>query len=106
MTYDDNSPERPRAEPEIIPPTRRGRPRDWRESPWQDELYNQTRGTHRVYVTRIGPFGVALFMLAVALLVAFVFITAFGLILIWLPVVAVIVAAAALLRLLRGLGSR
>jgi hypothetical protein len=102
----DNAPERPRAEPEIIPPNRRERPSDWRNPPWQDDPFGQTRGAHRVYVTRVGPFGVALFMLAVALILAFVFITAFGLILIWIPVVAVVVIAAALLRLLRGSSSR
>ena len=65
-----NEPERPRFEPEIIPPSHSGR-RD-REENWPPPPYSDTqmRGSHRVYVGRIGPFGFALVMLVVGLLVA------------------------------------
>lgn len=104
MTDDKGPPERPRVEPEIIPPGERQS--DWRNAPWRGDAYSEARGTQRIYVTRIGPFGMALLMLAIAAIVAFVIVAALGLVLIWLPVVVVIVVAAALFRLLRGFGSR
>jgi Flp pilus assembly protein TadB len=104
MTDDRDQPERPRVEPEIIPPGERRS--DWRNSPWRNEGYSETRGRQRIYVTRIGPFGMALLVLAIAAIVAFVIVAALGLVLIWLPIVVVIVVAAALFRLLRGFGSR
>lgn len=103
MTYDDDQPERPRAEPEIIPPDRGGDPHDWRNPPWYGA---DIRGTRRIYVGRVGPFGIALLMLAIAAIVVLVVIVAIGAVLIWIPLVAVVVAAGALLRLLRGFGSR
>lgn len=105
MTNDRNQPERPRVvEPEIIPP---GEHRsDWRNSPWSDDVYGQTRGRQRIYVSRIGPFSMALLMLAIAAIVAIVIVAALGLVLFWLPIVVLIVVAAALFRLLRGFGWR
>ena len=56
MTEYSNRPERPRLEPEIIPPAH-GR----RESGWQYEVWprymSSTGGTHRLYVARLGPLG-------------------------------------------------
>jgi hypothetical protein len=107
MTYhNDEPPERPRSEPEIIPPDRGGRQSNWRNSPWQGTVFSGARGTQRIYVTRVGPVGVALLMLAIAAILAIIVIVTFGLVLIWIPVLAVIVVAAALFRLLRGLSSR
>jgi len=62
MAQNRDEPERPRVEPEIIPPDRAHR-QGW---PPPDG-YAQARGAHRVYVTRIGPFGFALMMLAIGL---------------------------------------
>lgn len=101
MANDQDQPERPRVEPEIIPPDRSGSRPDWTSSPWRDSAFSRTRGTHRIYVTRLGPFGIALLMLAVAAIVAIVLIAVLGAVLIWIPVVAVLVVVAALLRLLR-----
>jgi hypothetical protein len=106
MTYDNEPPERPRAEPEIIPPNRGGRQSDWRNSPWHGNVFTGTRGTQRVYVTRVGPLSVALLMLAIAAIIAIIVIATLGLVLIWIPVLAVVVVAAALFRLFRGFGSR
>ena len=106
MVDDRDPPERPRVEPEIIPPERAHRQSDWRRSPWSDGGFGSTRATHRVYVTRLGPFGIALLLLAAAAIVAIVMITALGLVLIWIPVVAAVVIAGALVRLLRGSGAR
>jgi hypothetical protein len=63
MIKDGRAPERPRIEPEIIPPDRT-------RSARQSAPYFETGGTHRVYVTRIGPLGGVLLMLALALFVA------------------------------------
>jgi apolipoprotein N-acyltransferase len=97
----DREPERPRVEPEIIPPDRSGRGSDWGRSPWRSGGYGQTRGTQRIYVARLGPFGLALLILAIAAIVAIVLIAMLGAVLIWIPVVAVLVVVAALFRLLR-----
>jgi hypothetical protein len=102
MADDRDQPERPRVEPEIIPPDRGGRQSDWRRSPWRSSAFTQTYGTQRIYVARLGPFGFALLMLAIAAIVAFIMIALLGFVLIWIPVVAVIVVIAALFRLLRG----
>lgn len=96
MTDDRNQPERPRVEPEIIPPDRSGR-----QSPWGPYGFTQTRGTNRIYVTRVGPFGIALLMLAIAAIAAIFMIAVLGAFLIWIPIVAVVLIAGALLRLLR-----
>ncbi len=95
---DSNEPERPRAEPEIIPPDRRGP--DDRGANWQPRPppygFTQMRGTHRIYVSRIGPFGFALIMLVVGLLAAIMLLILIGAALLWIPVVAVLVIIAAI----------
>jgi hypothetical protein len=100
MTDDSTPPERPRVEPEIIPPDRGGRQPDWRRSPWGSG--GGIRGTQRIYVGRIGPFGVALLILAIAAIAAIILIAVLGAVLIWIPVVAVLVLIAAVFRFLRG----
>jgi hypothetical protein len=106
MTYSNEPPERPRTEPEIIPPDRSGRQSDWRNSPWQGNPFTGARGTQRIYVTRVGPFGVAMLLLAIAAILAIIVIVSLGLVLLWIPVLALIVVAAALYRFLRGFGAR
>jgi len=102
MADDANPPERPRAEPEIIPPDRSrgaGQP-PWRTS-WGPYGSRQAYGTQRVYVTRLGPFGFAVLMLVLAALVALIFIVIVGAFLLWIPVVALLVALAGVYRFLR-----
>lgn len=101
MMDEQDRPERPRAEPEIIPPDRSGRDSDWTRSPWREDAFSQARGTQRIYVTRLGPFGIVLLMLALAAIVAIVLIAVLGAVLIWIPAVAVLVVVAALFRLFR-----
>jgi hypothetical protein len=98
-----NEPELPRVEPEIIPPNRRG-PYD-REERWPPPPYGftQMRGTHRVFVGRVGPFGFALIMLIAGLLAAVLLLILIGAALIWIPVVAALVIIAAISGLLRRL---
>lgn len=104
MAYDPNQPERPRAEPEIIPPDRDGGQANWRrtsQTPWRGSGFDEIRGTHRVYVGRVGPFGIALLLLAIAAVIALVLIAVLGAVLIWIPVIAVAVVVAAFFRLFR-----
>ena len=96
MADDRNQPEQPRVEPEIIPPGR-----DSRYSPWSPFGFTETRGTHRIHVTRVGPFGIALLMLAIAAVATVVMIAVLGAVLIWIPIVAVALIVGALLRVLR-----
>ena len=100
MNDDTSRPERPRVEPEIIPPGQSGR-YDWRRSPWRADGYAQARGAHRIYVTRLGPFGIALLILAIAAIAAIILIAILGAVLLWIPVVAVLVIVAAVFRFLR-----
>lgn len=104
MADDPNQPERPRAEPEIIPPDRDGGSGNWRRtpySPWRGSGFAGIHGTHRVYVGRVGPFGIALLLLAIAAVIAVILIAVLGAVLIWIPVIAVAVVIAAFFRLFR-----
>lgn len=101
MAEPSDIPERPRAEPEIIPPDRTGREPDWRRYGWQANATPFAGQTHRIYVSRIGPFGIALFMLIVGVVIAVILLAVLGAVLIWIPVLALLVAAGAIFRLLR-----
>jgi hypothetical protein len=98
MANDQNEPERPRVEPEIIPPDRSQQQSAWR-SAWQPAW--GARGTRRIYVTRIGPVGVALWLLAFMLIAAVILFVIVGAMLLWIPVVALVVIVAAIFRFLR-----
>ena len=93
MPNDPNKPERPRFEPEIIPPDRSGGP-----YPGRPYIFIRSGGTQRIYTGRLGPFSVTLAMLLVALVVVAVFFTVVSAVLIWLPIVLLIAAAAAIYR--------
>ena len=96
MVDNSSTPERPRLEPEIIPPDR------WRGgSGWRPQPFTEAAGMHRIYVTRLGPFaGVLLLLVLVALavvgLLAFV-----GALLLWIPLLALVVVVAAFSGFLR-----
>lgn len=111
MTDDQDKPERPRFEPEIIPPGRGGQQPEWRYTPfrdsnWRSSPFGDARTTQRVYVTRLGPFGIAIVLLAIAAIVAIVLIAAIGAVLIWVPVIAAVLVIGALVRLFRGFAPR
>src|ERR1700730_14300793 len=79
------APEKPRAEPEIIPPG------DLDGRPMRDRYHFDVHGgSQRIYVTRLGPFGIVVLGLLLAPLV------------IWTPVLVLFVAAAVVSGLLRG----
>jgi len=90
MVTNSDEPERPRREPEIIPPDR-GRGPNWPPP----HGFTQMRGTHRLYVGRIGPFGFALLMLAIGLFAAVFLLVLIGAALIWIPIVAALAVIAA-----------
>jgi hypothetical protein len=101
MANDRDQPELPRVEPEIIPPDREGRGSDWRRAAWRPYGQNETAGMHRVYVTRVGPFGFVMLTLALAILAAAFLLIFAGAILLWLPVVALLIVVGAIFRFLR-----
>jgi hypothetical protein len=93
VTPDSPAPERPRAEPEIIPPDR-----DRARSAWRASDVGET---HRIYVTRVGPLGGVLLMLVVGVLAAVMLFAVLGALLVSIPLVAFIVLLLALGGLLR-----
>ena len=99
MTQDRNEPERPRVEPEILPPDR-GQGLAQGQSWPPPHGYARAGGT-RLYVTRIGPFGFALMTLAIGLLAAVFLLLLIGTALIWLPVVAALIVIAVIARVVR-----
>ncbi len=92
--------EKPRHEPEIIPPGAAGA--RWDPSP----RWSSARGTQRIYVAKIGPFGFLLMALAVAALAALVVVLIVGAFLIWIPIAGLLLAAAVMSGLLRGSSRR
>jgi hypothetical protein len=99
MPSNRDQPERPRREPEIIPP---GNDSPGRDSRWPPSHgFNERRSTHRVYVGRIGPLGFVLLLLMLALFGGVFVLALIGAALIWFPVLllfAVIAAIAGLIR--------
>jgi hypothetical protein len=97
MPTNRDEPERPRHEPEIIPPDR-----DFgRSSAWPPTYgFNQTR-SRRIYVTRIGPLSFALLILIIALFAGVLLLALIGAALIWIPIAAVLLVIAAVTGLLR-----
>ncbi|MGA7431487.1 MAG: hypothetical protein WBQ24_05030 [Xanthobacteraceae bacterium] len=99
MAAYSNEPERPRVEPEILPPDRSGRAAGG--DGWPPHSYGA--GSQRIFVTRIGPFGFALAMLVVGLFAAVLLLLLIGTALIWLPFVAAILIVGAVVGFLRRL---
>ena len=101
MPSNRNQPERPRQEPEIIPPGH-----DWpgRDRRWPPNYgSNERRSTHRVYVGRIGPLGFVLLLLMLALFGGVFLLALIGAALIWFPVLLVFAVIAAIAWLIRRL---
>jgi len=99
MANNASEPEWPRREPEIIPPGR-AQSSDWDRPAWQSRQSTWPQGTHRIYVTRLGPFGSAVLALIFAALVVVLALAIIGAALLWLPFVALILVAAAVYRFL------
>jgi hypothetical protein len=93
MSDDIDRPRRPAAEPEIIPPERPqsfGRPRS--------RIYVSTGTQHTTYVSPLGPIGVALILIVLGLLAAVFLLVLVGAVLIWIPLLAGLVVAGAIVR--------
>ena len=84
--------ERHYPEPEIIPPGQEDAraPRDWGQGRIEEHI------VHRIYVTKIGPFGLLPFALLGGILTIAFLAFLFGFLLILLPVAGLILAAAAI----------
>jgi hypothetical protein len=97
MTQRDQ-PDRPRTEPEIIPPGHPD-PRDGRMS-WST---TGSDGSTRVYVTRLGPFGTTVALILVAVVVAALLALLLGAFVIGAVVVGGLALLALLVGIVRGL---
>jgi len=94
MSRSPLQPETPRHEPEIIPPDRSG----YGRMRWESV---DARGSHRIYMRRLGPFSLFGIVTLFGLVVAGVLALFLGALLIALPVIFVLVAAAVIAGLLR-----
>ena len=97
MSNHIDRPRRPAVEPEIIPP---GRPDSFG---WPHSRIHVSTGTrHTIYVSPLGPIGVALILLVLGLIAAAFLLVLVGAVLIWIPLLAgLVVAGAVARRLLR-----
>ena len=84
--------EKPRAEPEIIPPSRNERPSGSYTA--RIRMFVNDDGARHIYVARLGPLGILLIALMIGILVAFMLVLVLGAFLIWIPLVGLLVAAA------------
>jgi hypothetical protein len=91
-------PEFPRSEPEIIPPER-GRTQAYRSgSEW---FSAGERGTNRVFVARIGPWSILGIVLVIGLVAGAALAILLGTLLIALPIIGLLIAAAMISNALR-----
>jgi hypothetical protein len=93
-------PEKPRAEPEIIPP---GAPVDFRSRVWTSA---DVRARRRVYVAKLGPIGSAALFLVIGILTIFALFLLLGAALISLAVIGVLTVGAIVSAAWRGRSSR
>jgi hypothetical protein len=100
MAEYSNRPERPRLEPEIIPPARGRREAGWQQDGWQPYA-STSGGTHRLYVGRLGPVGLAVLMMLIGVVIAVLVLAVVGAILIWIPILALLLAAGVIFRFWR-----
>jgi hypothetical protein len=104
MANDSNRPEWPRSEPEIIPPDRARRDGGWPPDPWRTHgrTYGSTAGGGGpIFIGRIGPLTIAIVFLLLGIVVAVLVLVTIGAILFWIPVIALLLAAGAVVRFMR-----
>ncbi|UYO53819.1 hypothetical protein [Rhodopseudomonas palustris] len=99
MTDQSRPPERPRYEPEIIPP---GQTHD----PMGTRIFIDQNTTEHVFVGKVGPLGLLLMALAIGAVIAVVLVLLLGAFLLWIPVVGLLIAAGLVAGVLRPLFSR
>ncbi len=88
--------ERPRSEPEIIPPDHPER----RTAP-RPRAFIDARGIERLYVAKLGPLAAILAVLTAGILLAVMLILLFGMFLIWIPLVVLFITGAIISGILR-----
>jgi hypothetical protein len=88
---DQRPPDRPRSEPEIIPPEHTDRRQDGRSHVWM--WVADREGMRQANVTLPGPFTIFLALALVALVVGGLFLVVLGAVLIWIPVFVLAVGA-------------
>ena len=91
--------EKPRSEPEIIPPARGDR--HSRPSAAGFRVFLDGGSVRHIYVARLGPRGMVVLALMVGALFAIALILVLGAFLIWIPLDGLLVAAAIISSLLR-----
>jgi hypothetical protein len=84
-------PDRPRSEPEIIPPQRNRAGADPQSHIWVS--VDEQGGTQRIYLARPGPFAIIAALAVIGLVVAAIVLVLLGAMLIWIPVVIFIISA-------------
>ena len=88
----DRGPERPRVEPEIIPPGANPRPRQDHENVFMQ--FEGRDGVHRIFIARPGWPAIIAALLIVGLFAAVVFVVLAGLVVLWIPIVILGILAA------------
>src|SRR3954454_19417670 len=88
---DQGPPDRPRSEPEIIPPQRGDRRQDSRSHVWV--WVADREGMRQANVTLPGPFTIFLALSFVALVIGGILVLVLGAVLIWIPVFVLAVGA-------------
>jgi hypothetical protein len=101
MAHYSDPPERPRLEPEIIPPARGRREPGWQYDVWEPYAPSAGGTTHRLYMAKFGPFGLAMLMLIVGFAAGVIILAVVGALLVWIPILALLVSAGVIYRLLR-----
>jgi hypothetical protein len=84
--------EKPRSEPEIIPPDRGDR--QSRSGAAGIRVFLDGGGVRHIYVARLGPLGMVVLALTVGILFAITLILVLGAFLIWIPLISLLVTAA------------
>lgn len=83
----DREPERPRSEPEIIPPGQGSRTERGPGGIWM--RVEQTDGTQRIYIGRPSIPALILGLIVVGFVAALAFLAMAGLLLVWMPILVV-----------------
>jgi hypothetical protein len=91
--------EKPRSEPEIIPPDREGQRTEHGTS--RARVFTEMHGTERVYIATPGPLGVILTILMTAILFMVMLALLLGALLFWLPLIIFFIAGAIITGFLR-----
>jgi hypothetical protein len=91
--------EKPRSEPEIIPPD--SGDRQSRSSAAGIRVFLDDSVVRHIYVARLGPLGMVVLPLMVGILFAITLVLVLGAFLIWIPLIGLLVAAAIISSLLR-----